>query len=236
MEARVRSSVPPSDMATVNTLFEISGEDFDPDWCTEALGLVPTRCWRKGDLRGRYARVPSPLSRWGIESGASPARNVEDGLRIMLDTVWPVRDRLRRMREEWRAPLEVGCASIVKVRSHHAQAPQVQLSAESLERLADLDLEYCPDIYDFRRADRTGLPPGSSADSADTRPFIDTLFELTGDDLDPAACTELLGVQPTAVIGPVGTERAAGALPAPGSWVIEIKDRRDDETERGLNA
>lgn len=69
--------------------FWLNGDDLRPEVITQALGIVPYRCWAKGDpivRNGETLPHPYPTGRWGlIPAAASPDEDFEVQLGSLLD-------------------------------------------------------------------------------------------------------------------------------------------------------
>jgi hypothetical protein len=212
---------PEGRQATVKTYFEIAGDDFDPAACTRQLGLQPTDFQIKGEVGGKYG-LTARVSTWSIHTGDQPAVDLDLGLQTLLATLWPIRDPMHRFVAGWRSPLSVAIGSIVKIRH---DVPEYHLPPDTIARLAAMEAEYWPDIYDFRSPKLRGGAPGGM-DPEDPMPFVTTYCEISGSELDPAAFAGAIGLPPGE------TKVEAGQ----GWWRLALKDQRGYNTEDGLKA
>jgi hypothetical protein len=63
--------------------FSISGI-FDPDLITNRVGVMPTECWRQGDIHPT-TQMERKFSRWSLFSQLDHSRDLEDHVRNVLD-------------------------------------------------------------------------------------------------------------------------------------------------------
>jgi len=132
------TSAPPP---LIETGFFVSGEDFDPHSCTPAFGVTPTAVSIRGQSRlGR--RPPVATSSWCLKVERQ-CYSIDDGLRDLLNQIWPHRDAIKRFLET-HSP-KITFTSHVKIFS---ERPLYCLSPATLERMAHFNAEFCLDIFD----------------------------------------------------------------------------------------
>jgi len=129
----------------ISTRFRLQGS-FDPDDITDMLGIPPDRTWREGEARWPLLRWET--SGWSLVVGPEQSVDLEAQLKSMLDTIEPIQDRVRAVRDRYQAEAGVFCSADVV-----DQTPAIILGAETIRRLARLGLDLDIDIL-LTEADR----------------------------------------------------------------------------------
>jgi len=65
----------------------------DPRELTEALGVQPTRAWRKGELKNPRAIVRHEENGWELSSGAGSHKSFEQHTEALLGIIEPALDK-----------------------------------------------------------------------------------------------------------------------------------------------
>lgn len=125
---------PEDPMPFVTTYCEISGSDFDSEGFAAAVDLPPGE-----------TEVAAGQGWWRLEVKDQRGYNTEDGLMAVLDTLWPVRDRLAQFVGEHPATVTIGSS----VRMYFDNLVY-GLTQPTLHRLAALGAHYSLDVQDFR--------------------------------------------------------------------------------------
>ncbi len=128
---------------SLSTHFVISGRDFDPDQCSEALGLKPSNVWRQ-KLEHLRARDDLANTEWQIGFNKRPLYSVNEAVIEVLDLIWLARDRIRVFISESDLKAALVCSVTIQ-----ADRPEYCLSPVAMEKLAALNCEFCLDIYDY---------------------------------------------------------------------------------------
>jgi len=132
---------PTDSMAVYLTL---SGRDFDPDECTRAIGLEPTKIWQQ---RHEHLRARTDLDNvnWSVGIDEATGGTVSSAVDELLDRVWANRDAIVAHARSRGLRITLSCA--VRI---HTDAPEYLLAADTIGRVAELGAEFVLDIFDYR--------------------------------------------------------------------------------------
>jgi lambda repressor-like predicted transcriptional regulator len=135
------TKVPTDSMAVYLTL---AGRDFDPDECTRAIGLEPTKIWRQ---RHEHLRARTDLDNvnWSVGIDQATSGAVSGAVNELLDRVWDHREAIVAHAAARGLRITLSCA--VRI---HVDAPEYLLSADTIRRVAGLGAELVLDIFDYR--------------------------------------------------------------------------------------
>ncbi len=91
--------------------FRIHGGDLVPSEITQALGLEPSQVRNAGDRRDFKTRWEEAL--WAYDGYSPPLGNktwntLEDGLRFVLEKLWPLKDKVDGYKFEFKVMLWCG--------------------------------------------------------------------------------------------------------------------------------
>lgn len=114
----------------------------DPEECTREIGLAPSFTKRRG-FAPSPSHPPARENHWSINTGWMELYSTDESLRLLLQIVWPVRDKVRAYCEHHGG--KVGFVVAVEIRDDR---PIYELSKESISMIASLDAECGFDIYD----------------------------------------------------------------------------------------
>lgn len=92
----------------------IYGDSFEPDTITERLGLTPTRCGRKGDIRTSPHVKDLPPRRnsfWLLTSPLADLKPLQDHLVWLIDQLEPRREVLEELTKEYKVRFICGFSS-----------------------------------------------------------------------------------------------------------------------------
>ena len=135
--------------------FAILGGEWDPDECTERLGIAPSSLRRRG-----YSSAPNrPAAKqpeWTLDTTWVDVDSTDDCLRPLLDLIWPHRDAILSFSCEKEARVLV--LVVIEVLR---ERPVYEVSPQTVQRLADLGAELNFDIYDLRVASDGGDVSGA---------------------------------------------------------------------------
>lgn len=116
----------------------VAGEDFDETEISTTLGLKPTLFQKKGELMSPKRRRDKTVWSFAVNPSAEdPAwDSLEDGLKCLSETLIPLKDRLRDLRQKY---------STVAYCGHFSTGPYgfaggPSISPETLRQLGDLGL------------------------------------------------------------------------------------------------
>lgn len=123
--------------------FRIHGTDLDVSSVTDSLELEPSLVRRVGDIRGKTTRWEEAM--WSYDGfPASGSRkswsSLEEGLRFLLEKLWPQREMIDSYRDKYKVTLWCG-----HFQSSADGGPT--LSPEILQRLGDFGVELYLDNY-----------------------------------------------------------------------------------------
>jgi hypothetical protein len=128
----------------VMVTFYIGGGAWDPDACTAALGLQPTRIRRRGSV-ARAGGPPARQNGWSIDTEWEDSDTTDAVLVRLLDRLWEHRFAIRRFCEENRA----GCAFVAVVEILE-ERPVYELTRATIARMSEFGADFSLDIYDLR--------------------------------------------------------------------------------------
>ncbi len=135
-----------SALPRITTFFAIGGEAVVPAECTARIGLEATDSCAESVRRGTLVPSGEPHFRhpfWCLELTKEALDSTDDGLRRLLERLWPRRERVRELLREtgWKAMF----GSTVTI---NEARPVYELSADTIRRLAFFEVEYGLDIFD----------------------------------------------------------------------------------------
>jgi Domain of unknown function (DUF4279) len=85
--------------------FTING-DFDPADVTAAIGVQPSKQWRKGDIFGRIKKLERKFSRWSLESRLPSSSPLEEHVKDVLVQLGSVKQQVVALRPKWEPSIE----------------------------------------------------------------------------------------------------------------------------------
>jgi hypothetical protein len=97
---------------------------------------------RQGDPRPS-PRPPVKQSTWRVECKNRRIQSIDEGIREVLDIVWPHRAEIRKVLSE----LKLSATFISYVRIHDLGVVY-EILPQTLARMADLGAEWAMDLYD----------------------------------------------------------------------------------------
>ena len=127
----------------ITAIFSIAGRDFDSGECTLAIGLEPSEIWRQKIPELRQ-RADLPNVNWNIIRESKDLHSINDVVHQVIDAVWSHRDRIEDYVRN--KPLEVVIACTVTV---FDERPELDLSAATIRRMADMKCGFCLDVIDY---------------------------------------------------------------------------------------
>jgi hypothetical protein len=131
----------------ITTSFEVSSEHLDPVECSRVIGLDPTACSTKPEIKGKWLPSGQPNiidPFWRLQLTQEPAYEIDEGLTKILDMLWPHRHRVLRVIR--RSGYSAGFSSSVTI---FEGRPVYSLSPRSLSRLSYFGLEWGLDVFDL---------------------------------------------------------------------------------------
>ena len=127
----------------LSTHFIISGRDFDPEKCSEALGLRPSNIWRQR-LEHLRARDDLADTEWQIGFDKRQLYSLDEAVLEVLELIWPARDRIRAFLSGSDLKATLTCSVTIQV-----DRPEYCLSPTAMKKLTALHCEFCLDIFDY---------------------------------------------------------------------------------------
>ena len=128
-----------------SSFFVTADFHFDPHVVSARVPISPTYVKTKGDFRPGD-RPPVVKSIWCFECEDRRIQSLDEGLREVLEVVWPHRAAILDVM------CEVSLSSYFQsyVRIHDLEFRVVhELLADTIQRMADLKAEWSMDLYDF---------------------------------------------------------------------------------------
>lgn len=128
----------------VSAFLVLSGNDFDLDDCSRAVGLEPTKVWQQ--RREALARREDLANtEWMVGVEKQPFDCLSDAVEAVLVRVWEHREDIQTYAAQH--GLEVYLACNVTIWEN---APEYSLSAETMQRLSEFGANFILDIFDYR--------------------------------------------------------------------------------------
>lgn len=135
----------------VSTEFNIRGEDFDPDYVTEALGLSPSTKWRQGDIRIQdiseegcaLSGLTYSFSLWSITTGYQDSYDISDQLNPIIDLIKEKKNILLQLAEI----LELNYTIGIVIYIYNKRTPGVNISPDIMRFASDIGADIDIDLY-----------------------------------------------------------------------------------------
>ena len=127
----------------LSTHFVISGRDFDPEKCSEILGLKPSAIWRQ-KLEHLKSRNDLANTEWQIGFDKRPRYSLDEVVSDVIELICSMRDRILEFLSGSNLKATLTCSVSIQ-----ADRPEYCLSQLTLEKLAELHCEFCLDIFDY---------------------------------------------------------------------------------------
>lgn len=125
--------------------------DFDDDTSavTQLLSIEPTKAWVAGDQFPNHPTAKLTHSRWVLGSGSGTEVAVEEQLEALLNLLEARREQVREAARRY--SVEIQCAVY-----YEDFTPGINLSEQTIRRVADLGLSIDFDLYFLGNADSAG--------------------------------------------------------------------------------
>ena len=128
----------------ITTYFVVTSDAyFDPTDVARRIPITATSMERQGDPRPS-PRPPVKHSTWNVECKDRRIQSIDEGIREVLEIVWPHRTEIRKALSE----LKLSSAFVSYVRIHDLGVVY-EILPDTLARMADLGAEWNMDLYDF---------------------------------------------------------------------------------------
>ena len=123
----------------ISVWFVLSGENLDPDLCTETLGIKPDKVWTQPAIT---AGTQPPRREWNIGFRRHEHNDIGEAIELVLARVWDKRDLLASLVAEKGYRVTVACnVTLWKDR------PLYELTENTIQRLAALGASFGLDIF-----------------------------------------------------------------------------------------
>lgn len=123
--------------------FVLSGRDFDPGVCTEALGLTATHIWTQRHEHLK-SRLDLPNVEWHLGFDKKPSYSVDESAVEVVALIWPARERIRDFLSSSGLSASLSCSVTI-----YEDRPEYCLSAEVMSKLGSLGCKFHLDIFDY---------------------------------------------------------------------------------------
>lgn len=127
----------------ITAIFSIAGRDFDAGECTLAIGLKPSAIWHQKIPELRQ-RADLPNVNWNIIRESKNLYSVNDVVHQVIDAVWSHRDRIEDYVRDKSLDVVITCTVTV-----FDERPELDLSAPTIRRMADLKCSFSLDVIDY---------------------------------------------------------------------------------------
>jgi len=128
----------------ISTFFAVSGQDFAPDEFSNRVGIKPTRIQPTARRTGTIADTGEPFvlfPTWWIKRTKVPSLSTDEGLRNLLNEIWPKRAIIKELISG--NSLDANFGTIVTVVELH---PLYSIEPPTLERLAFFGYRWLLDV------------------------------------------------------------------------------------------
>jgi len=132
---------------SLTTSLILSGEDFDFEDCSSQIGLQSTKVWHPPSKRIADA-FDLPKSTWSFAIEKSSHDSVDTALQELLETVWPLRNKIRDFAQK--NSLQISFVCTVTILS---ERPVYELSSETMAKLSWFNADFSMDIFDYSEED-----------------------------------------------------------------------------------
>lgn len=123
----------------IHVSLSIVDEALDPDEVTGSTGIIPTRVWRKGDIRPKTT-MKEEENGWELCSALSPSAPLVEHLSHLLAAIHPGVGQLQAFTRQYYAVLS--CAVYF-----NESSPEIHFETSVIQQLAGLNLRLDVDIY-----------------------------------------------------------------------------------------
>jgi hypothetical protein len=128
----------------ITTYFLITSDAyFDPAIVAQRVPIPATRIETQGELRPA-PRPPVKESSWRVECKDRRIQSIDDGVREVLEIVWPHRSEILQVLSD----LNLSSYFVSYVRVYELGVIY-ELPAETMARMVELRAEWNMDLYDF---------------------------------------------------------------------------------------
>lgn len=118
----------------------VAGRDWEPEHCTVATGVAPTRVWSQSRQDLREERELATEA-WVVATQKLPTYEIDALVNTVLDHVWSERSALVEFAAEKRLTISVICDVLV---TH--DRPFLELSPATVRRLAEVNASFGVDL------------------------------------------------------------------------------------------
>jgi len=127
----------------ITNFFAITDMALDPGECTRIFGINPT-VTREATVEVPFPGRPPIEASWSIRFDKEPSWEIEEGLRKILNIIWPQRDKIVEFLSTTGFSALFGTNVTI-----HASRPLYVLSPQTLEGMSYFGAEYGLDIFDY---------------------------------------------------------------------------------------
>ncbi|MGF1670613.1 MAG: DUF4279 domain-containing protein [Balneolaceae bacterium] len=125
----------------ISSLMIIGGNNWNPDDCTNKVGLKPENIWRQPE---QYIINGKRRIEWIIGFRKKEFYDTNDALLFLFDMIWEHKEKIKSFVNEQKLDLSIICnITIWKDR------PLYSFSSEALKKLAWFECELVIDIFDY---------------------------------------------------------------------------------------
>lgn len=128
----------------ISTYFTVDGEGFDPLAFTELVGLTPTEVHTKRRVTGTLVDSGEPYvlhPSWWLKRTKEPRYSTDEGLRAVLDVLWPKRALIHEVVKRQGLKAQFGTTVTIE-----EDSPEFSVESDTLKRLAFFDCDYLLDV------------------------------------------------------------------------------------------
>ena len=119
--------------------------DCDPDEITSALGVMPSKVWRKGELMNDYSPRIYKRNGWRIDSGVDRYRDFNDHLQALFDIIEPNVEAFKAVCSQYYTDLS--CAVYMYHSEEESSIPWIHFDKRATRILGMIGAEIDFDMY-----------------------------------------------------------------------------------------
>ncbi len=130
------------DKTTVMIEFSIYGDNFEPDYITNHLGIRPSETYLKGELI-RNGRIARKETAWTLSTGYEVSTDINVQLKKLMLLIENKLDKLETLKDK----IHINMLFMVVVKIENKEAPAMYLEKPFIDFLGKLEAEVGFDIY-----------------------------------------------------------------------------------------
>ena len=127
--------------------FSICGENFEPDYITKQLNIIPCETYLKGDLV-KNGKIVRKETSWSISTDYEDSYDINEQLEKISDLLNRKTETLLKLKQE----LSVDILFMITVKIKNNETPAMYLKKPFIHFLSILDAEIGFDVYVYNES------------------------------------------------------------------------------------